>query len=94
MSDYSMYVYYKGDSNYKNKKAMLFGKYEEQFEKSYKGNPEDKEEKFKEFIQNLLYEQASDIYMFGTLGVDKMKCYNEYLDNYFNPEMNVDLYEF
>ena len=37
MKDFSMYKYYKGSSDYPNKKAEFWGTYEEIFDNSYKG---------------------------------------------------------
>jgi hypothetical protein len=93
MKDYSMYTYCKGDDNYPNKKAAFFGFYENAFEITYKGKPEDKVEAFKDYICDLLYEQASDIYMFGVPGVDKGKCFGEYLELYSNPDLHLEYYE-
>jgi len=93
MKNYNMYIYYKGSDDYPNKKAAFFGSYEKAFEYSYKGMPEDKEESFKEFMCNLLYEQASDIYIFGLPDVDKSKCFKEYLKTYFDPEFHLEYYE-
>ena len=93
MKDYSMYKYYKGLNDYPNKKSAFFGFYEMGFENNFKGKPEDKEEEFKKYIRDLLYEQASDIYMFGEIGVDKDKSFNEYLDIYINPELHLGRYE-
>jgi len=88
-----MYKYYRGSDNYPNKKAAFFGFYEEVFEYTYKGKPEDKEEAFKDYICDLLYEQASDIYMFGLPQVDKSKCFQKYLNEYFNPDLHLEYYE-
>lgn len=93
MKDYSMYTYYKGDGNYPNKKAAFFGSYEMGFEYTYTGKPENKEEAFKDFICDLLYEQASEIFMFGLPQVDKSKCFQEYLETYSNPDLNLEYYE-
>lgn len=93
MADYSMYKYYKGSDNFPNAKAAYFGSYERGFDINYKGKPEDKEEAFKDFISDFLYERASDAYMFGTPGVDKSKCYNKYIQEYFNVNQNLEQYE-
>lgn len=93
MKDYSLYIYYKGSDNYPNNKSRLFGFYEEMFDKSYKGSEEDKEDAFKDYMSDLLYEKASDMYSFGTPGVDKSESYREFLKEYFNPELNVEDYE-
>ncbi len=91
--DFSMYTYYKGSDDFPTAKARFFGHYEMIFDETYKGRPEDKEESFKSFISDLLYEQASDIYMFGMVGVDKGKCYSEYIQIYLNPELEKENYE-
>jgi hypothetical protein len=92
-SDYSMYKYFKGSEEYPNKKAAFFGFYERCFEYTYKGKPEDKEERFKDYMCNLLYEQASEIYHFGLPQVDKSERFNEYLQIYFNPDLHLEYYE-
>lgn len=91
--DFSMYTYYKGSDDFPTAKARFFGHYEMVFDETYEGRPEDKEESFKSFISDLLYEQASDIYMFGMVGVDKGKCYSEYIQIYLNPELEKENYE-
>jgi len=87
--NYSMYTYYKGSDTYPNKKAKFFGFYEEMFELTYKGDDSAKAELFNEHILSLLYEQASDIYHFGEEGVDKDKCFEEYVRIYREPENNL-----
>jgi hypothetical protein len=94
MKDFSMYRYYKGSDEYPNKKAAFFGFYERVFERTYKGQPEDKEEAFKAYMCDLLYEQASDIYHFGVPGVDKSKCFDEYLQFYFKPNLHLEYYDY
>jgi hypothetical protein len=93
MADYSMYQYYKGSENYPSKKAAFFGFYEKSFENTYKGKPEDKEEAFKDFICDLLYQQAAEAYMFGSPRVDKSKCFKEYLKEYFDLDFKKEYYE-
>ncbi|MDR2286962.1 MAG: hypothetical protein LBE04_05750 [Prevotellaceae bacterium] len=92
-SDYSMYKYYKGRDEYTNKKAKFFGFYESAFERTYKGKPEDKKEAFKDYMSHLLYEQASEIYMFGLPQVNKSEKYGEYLKEYFTPDLHLEYYE-
>lgn len=88
-----MYIYFKGEKKYPNKKSELFGFYEEVFENSYKGSQEDKEEAFKDHMCDVLYEKASDLYYFGMPGVNKSECYREFLKDYFYPELNIENYE-
>lgn len=59
MKDYSIYKYYKGSTDFPNKKAKFWGTYEEIFDNSYKGKDEDWEA-FKDYISNLIYEHTSD----------------------------------
>ncbi|MDR0566136.1 MAG: hypothetical protein LBG47_03725 [Prevotellaceae bacterium] len=92
-SDYSMYKYYKGSEEYPNKKAAFFGFYEKCFENTYKGTPEDKEEAFKDYMAHLLYEQASDMCMFGSPRVNESKKYGEYLSRYFDTDSHLEYYE-
>ena len=66
MKDYSMYKYYKGSSNYPNKKAEFWGTYEEIFDNNYSGKDEDKEEDFKDYISNLIYQLSSDSISMGS----------------------------
>lgn len=87
--DYSMYQYYKGSDTYPNKKAKFFGFYEKMFDLTYKGDDSAKADLFNEHILSLLYEQASDIYHFGEDGVDKDKCFQEYVRIYREPENNL-----
>jgi len=87
--DYSLYTYYKGSSKFPNRKAAYFGSYEQQFDNGYEGPPEDKEEAFKEFMSDLLYQKASDYYMFGAPGVDRAASLREFTEFYFNPEMEL-----
>lgn len=91
--DYSMYIYFKGLEKYPNKKAEFFGFYEKSFENTYKGSAEDKAEKFRDYIGELLYEQCSDFCHFGELGVDKDKCYEEYYREYKEPDYKLEKYE-
>lgn len=93
MKDYSMYTYYKGSDNYPNKKAAFFGFYERAFELTYKGKPEDKPETFKDYICDLLYEQASELYQFPLQIGTKADCFEEYLKEYSNPNLNLEKYE-
>jgi len=97
MEDYSMYIYYKGSDDFPNGKAAFFGGYERAFERSFqmghKGSPEDKEETFKAYMAHLLYQQASDMCMFGYPGVDRSEKLKEYMENYFSPEANLEWYE-
>jgi hypothetical protein len=90
--DYSMYKYYKGSDEYPNKKAKFFGFYERAFEFTYKGKPEDKEDAFKDYMSHLLYEQASEIYMFGLPTVNKSEKYGEYLKEYFDTDFRLECY--
>jgi len=84
--DYSLYKYYKGSEKYPNQKAKFFGFYESMFERSYDGAPEDKEEAFKEYMSDLLYQKASDIYHFGYPGVDVSAKLEEFNKYYFDPD--------
>lgn len=93
MKDYSMYTYFKGNEEYPNKKAEFFGFYESMFENTYQGTPENKTEAFKEYITDVLYQQASDLYQFGYPGVDVSAKLDEYHKIYFDPDFKVDLYE-
>jgi hypothetical protein len=88
-----MYTYYKGNENYPNKKAAFFGFYEWIFEVSYKGKPEDKLEAFKDYICDLLYEQASEFYQFPLQIGTKSECFGKYLKEYSNPDCNLEMYE-
>ncbi|MEG1993380.1 MAG: hypothetical protein RR048_00550 [Oscillospiraceae bacterium] len=88
-----MYRYYKGSDDYPDAKSKFFGFYERCFELTYKGKPEDKEESFKDYMSSLLYEQASDSFMFGVDGVDNSECYRKYLNEYFNHGVNKEVYE-
>lgn len=83
---YSMYIYYKGSEEYPNDKAAFFGFYENHFENTYKGPAEEKEEAFKSYMADLLYEKASEIYNFGLPQVDKTAKMEEFRKYYFNPE--------
>lgn len=91
--DYSMYKYLDGTNKYLNKKAKFFAFYEQSFESTYKGNPEDKAERFKDFILSVLYEQTADSCHFGAEGVDKDKCLADYIRVYNDPEYKSELYE-
>lgn len=91
--DYSIYKYYKGSEDYPNDKARFFGFYEQHFDVGYNGKPEDKEEAFKDYMCNVLYEQCADMCCFGMPGVDKWAKYDDYLDEYFNPERNIEKYK-
>ena len=71
--DFSMYTYYKGSDDFPTAKARFFGHYEMVFDETYEGRPEDKEESFKSFISDLLYEQTSEIYKFGMVEVENEK---------------------
>jgi len=44
-------------------------------------------------MAHLLYQQASDMCMFGYPGVDRSKKLEEYMRVYFEPEVDVDRYE-
>ena len=88
--DYSIYKYYKGSDEYPNDKARFFGFYEQHFDVGYKGKPEDKEEAFKDYMSNVLFEQCADMCCFGMPGVDKWAKYDDYLNEYFNPERNIE----
>lgn len=91
--DYSMYTYYKGSDEYPNKKAAQFGFYEKLFENTYEGSPENKTEAFMDYIHDFLYQQASDGFHFGTPGVDKDKCFEEYYRRYKEPDYRLDIWE-
>jgi len=91
--DYSLYIYYKGSDEYPNDKAKFFGFYEQVFENTFRGKPEEREEAFKSHMAHVLYEQCSDKCYFGMQGVDESKCYKDYLADYFNPERNLKKYE-
>lgn len=91
--DYSMYIYYKGSDTYPNNKAKFFGFYERSFELTYNGTYAKKAELFKDYILELLYEQASDVYHFGEAGVDKDKCFEDYYRVYSEPEYKSELYD-
>ena len=92
--DYTMYLYYKGPgTNYATKKAAFFGFYEECFENTYKGPAENKEEVFKNYMSDWIYERASDANCFGASDVDKSEAYKEYLKRYLEPDYLVELYE-
>ena len=95
MKDYSMYRYYKGEGHkYPNRKTEFFAFYERDFELTYKGNPENKEEAFKDFMSDLLYQQCAEMNMFGCDPMqDKSKALDEYYKRYFDPEYKVELYE-
>ena len=88
-----MYTYYNGSDSYPNQKAAFFGFYERTFEFTYKGKPEDKEESFKDYICNILYEQASERYQFPLQDGTKSACFEEYLKEYSNPDLNIDNYK-
>lgn len=88
--DYSMYIYYKGNEKYPNKKAAYFGFYENYFENTYKGTPEEKEEEFKNYMSDLLHEKASEIYHFGLPQVDKSAKMKEFTKYYFNPDYEIN----
>ena len=90
--DYSIYKYYKGSEDYPNDKARFFGFYEQHFDVGYNGKPEDKEEAFKDYMCNVLFEQCADMCCFGMPGVDKWAKYDDYLNEYFNPERNIEKY--
>ena len=95
MKDYSMYKYYKGSSDYPNKKAEFWGTYEEIFDNSYKGKDEDKEEAFKDYISNLIYEHTSDSMSMGGGVTQKMilEQYEKNIDHYFNQSDDIERYE-
>jgi hypothetical protein len=90
-----MYIYYKGENHqYPNKKAKFFGFYERDFEVNYHGKPEDKEEAFKDFMSDLLYQQCAELCMFGADPLqDKNKELDEYYALYFNPDLHLERYE-
>lgn len=90
--DYSIYIYYEGSEEYPNDKARFFGFYEQHFDVGYIGKPEDKEEAFKDYMSNVLFEQCADMCCFGMPGVDKWAKYDDYLNEYFNPERNIEKY--
>ena len=88
----SMYTYYKGSDTYPNKKAKFFGFYEKMFELTYKGSDADKDELFRDYLHELLYEQASELGHFGEQGVDIDKCFEDYYRVYSEPEYKAELY--
>lgn len=92
-NDYSMYRYYDGTDNYSNKKAEFFGFYEKSFEITYTGYAEDKAEKFKDYLMAILYEQISDACHFGAEGVDKDKCFEDYIRVYYEPKYKLENYK-
>lgn len=95
MKDYSLYVYYKGNDEYPNRKEAFWGKYEELFDKNYKGEDSDKEEAFKEYMANLLMENASDSISMGGASVTQQMIQDQYeknLRHYFNKSDGVDRY--
>jgi hypothetical protein len=95
MKDYSMYVYYKGSSDYPNKKAKFWGTYEEIFDNNYKGKDEDKEEEFKDYISNLIYESALDSVNMGS-GVTyevALEQYRKDIKHYLNESDDIERYE-
>jgi len=95
MKDYSMYVYYKGSSDYPNKKAEFWGTYEEIFDNNYSGKDEDKEEDFKNYISNLIYELSSDSISMGS-GVTYEMIHEQYRKNikhYLNESDDIERYE-
>lgn len=90
--DYSLYIYYKGSTNYPNKKAEFFGLYERAFELTYKGSAEDKEEAFKDYMAKTLYEKCSEAYCFGATGVDQVACFQDFLNIYFHPDLHLECF--
>jgi hypothetical protein len=92
MSDYSIYNYYNDLASLKGKGAFL-GPYEELFDKKYTGKPEDKEGAFKDYMFEVLHEQAVDTGMAGIPRVDNTVVFGEYIKNYFDPGHNADWYE-
>ena len=95
MKDYSMYVYYKGSSNYPNKKAKFWGTYEEIFDNNYSGNDEDKEEDFKDYISNLIYQLSSDSISMGSGVTYEMiqEQYRKNIKHYLNESDDIERYE-
>ena len=95
MKDYSMYVYYKGSSNYPNKKAKFWGTYEEIFDNNYSGKDEDKEEDFKDYISNLIYQLSSDsISMGGGVTYEMIQeQYRKNIKHYLNESDDIERYE-
>jgi len=92
-NNYSIYTYYKGSDTYPNNKAKFFGFYEKIFDLTYKGSDADKDELFRDYLHELLYEQASDLYHFGEQGVDIDECFEDYYRVYSEPEYQADLYD-
>lgn len=91
-SNFSMYRYFDGIGEYPNKKAAFFGFYEQTFENTYKGSPEEKAEIFNDYIMEVLYEQASNAYHFGEPSVDKDKCFEDYIRVYKEPEYKLETF--
>ena len=92
-NNYSMYTYYKGSDTYPNNKAKFFGFYEQMFDLSYKGSDAYKDELFRDYLHELLYEQASDICHFGEEGVDTDQCFEDYYRVYSEPEYKLEIYD-
>jgi hypothetical protein len=95
MKDYSMYTYYKGSDTFPNKKAEFWGTYEKIFDINYSGKDEDKEEAFKDYISNLIYEQTSDSMSMGS-GVTFEMIHEQYrkdIKHYFNVSDDIERYE-
>lgn len=95
MKDYSMYVYYKGSDTFPNKKAKFWGTYEKIFDNSYSGKAEDKEEAFKDYISNLIYEQTSDSMSMGGGVTHEMirEQYGKNIKHYLNESDGIERYE-
>ena len=95
MKDYSMYVYYKGSSNYPNKKAKFWRTYEEIFDNNYSGKDEDKEEDFKDYISNLIYQLSSDSISMGSGVTYEMiqEQYRKNIKHYLNESDDIERYE-
>ncbi|MDR2962456.1 MAG: hypothetical protein LBU90_02265 [Bacteroidales bacterium] len=100
MKDYSMYRYYKGEEEnpFENKgqginpnqNKYMFWYYEQGFDAAYQGKPENKNIMFGKWLDEFLYEKASDFYMFGTPGrqtkEEKSKYLKKMYEFYENPD--------
>ena len=95
MKDYSIYKYYKGSSDFPNKKAKFWGTYERLFDNGYKGNDEDKEEEFKDYMSNLIYQLSSDSITMGGGATYEMiqEEYEKNIKHYFDESDGIELYE-
>ena len=95
MKDYSIYIYYKGSTDFPNKKAKFWGTYERLFDNSYKGKDEDKEEEFKDYMSNLIYQLSSDSISMGSGVTYEMiqEQYRKNIKHYLNESDDIERYE-